>query len=301
VPFGGLRSVSSIAYSLNYLIMALPIQSLDIDSGEFGPPDGAAESEPEPTAVNTLVNALVEKALAPDVTAEDTDENYMNEADKRLEIATYYRELTRAALFSNTSEASQLVEKEIRDFVRGRLEVLLGIKPENKPTMVFKSPFSEGEVATLKTLAGMNAVELSTLRMLLDKVLTMNSPKVETKQDPTIRVAATPAPRQAPSITPRQSPVAPSAQPATAPPAAATPAPEPVRRGVGRPRKEPVMVEDPITHEMKELKVRPGQVANPRALPMPTGAGLHAATMVAASRSVASMESTPAAKMILGT
>lgn len=91
----------------------------------------------------------VDEVLSSMDTSEEVDEHF-SEVEKRLETAQYYRMLLNDTLFSNASEAARVVEREIRDFVRTRLHVLLGLKNEVSPV---KSMFSDEEVAALKALA----------------------------------------------------------------------------------------------------------------------------------------------------
>src|ERR1017187_5876872 len=96
------------------------VGDLDLESGEFGPPEGEAE-ELSPQQTNNIMSMLVNKALAPDPVA-SVVEPYMLDVDKRMDIAQYYREILKAPLFATACEASEIVEKKMRDFARSQLE-----------------------------------------------------------------------------------------------------------------------------------------------------------------------------------
>jgi len=265
--------------------MAQPIQSLEMESGEFGP----AGEETAPTEISpSLIDQLVGKALAPETPTEPTDK-YLDEVDTRLEVATYYRELLKAPLFSAATEASMIVEKEIRDFTHNRLKILFGITP--KVEQIVKSPFNELETATLHELGNLKPIEITTLKMILAQVL--KSTGAAEKVEPSVNAAKAPEAKPTPAIAPRQMPAAPSRPPATQPSAA------PAKRGPGRPPKETITVIDPVTNQPRELKVTKEQIKNNRGIPMPTGSGLYAATMRASERSVGNMENKPEAVQVL--
>lgn len=91
---------------------------------------------------------------APAETEEPTEpDTAFAEAEERLLTAQYYRVLLGNSFFDDDSATAQKVEKEIRAFVRGRMEVLLGIRQENAAAPS-NLPFTEEEVATLKVVAG---------------------------------------------------------------------------------------------------------------------------------------------------
>lgn len=83
---------------------------------------------------------------------EERFDEQMDEADKRLEVASYYRILLRGALFDDESEAALSVQREVRGFIKTRLEVLLGMRTE-KAAVPTKQPFTEEQLEALKALA----------------------------------------------------------------------------------------------------------------------------------------------------
>ena len=83
-----------------------------------------------------------------------------SEAEKRIEQANLYKAILNSNLFGKGSarpEIIKIVDKELKEFVMYRLEVLLGIKSEGgvrgaAPAQM-QSPFSKNEIAALKDLA----------------------------------------------------------------------------------------------------------------------------------------------------
>ena len=273
--------------------MAQPIQNLELESGEFGPVD-STEPQLSPSASENIINQLIGQALAP-AGAEQPADAYMNDVDMRLEVASYYRELLKAPMFNEATEASLIVEKQIRDFVRNQLGILFGIQPVVTPITVVKSPFNELETATLQDLAALKPIEITALKMVLAQVIKATHPP-DTKAEVAVRKTNAPEVKPTPTITPRQGPQA-AGRPQQPQPAPVAPAP--VKRGPGRPPKETITVIDPTTNQPRELKVVKEQVKNTRGIPMPTGAALFRAQTMAAQASVDNMENKPEAAQVL--
>jgi hypothetical protein len=131
-------------------------------------------------------NALVE-ALTGSESEDEVDDSYLNDVDRRLEVAQYYRELLRSPLFDLQNQSASIVEREIRAFVKERLETLLSIR-DAKPA---PAQFSEEEAKVL--------------RVLIDKVL--RTPGAMPPQDhpappPLPMVRKAPAPPENRSATP---------------------------------------------------------------------------------------------------
>lgn len=84
----------------------------------------------------------------------------LSEAEKRIEQANLYKAILNSNLFGPGSarpEIIRTVDKEFKEFVMYRLEVLLGIKQDGQArgssTQSAKSEFSANQVAALKDLA----------------------------------------------------------------------------------------------------------------------------------------------------
>ena len=93
-------------------------------------------------------------------TQEDEDEDtseLMFDANLRLEQGRLYQMIMRHDLFGETDadpKAIRNVQREIRKFVRERMETMLGIRQEQSTQQtVVSSPFNDLEVAALKMLA----------------------------------------------------------------------------------------------------------------------------------------------------
>lgn len=133
-------------------------------------------------------------------TDEDVDEQ-MSEVEKRLEMAQYYRLLLNESLFENPSspEVAIRVETEIRDFVRSRMSVLVGVGSEPQKA---KQLMTEDEAKLLREIANPEVVRV--IKELASKLLKkpsimefrpkpMEEPKLQPKvvQEPTLRKAKT--------------------------------------------------------------------------------------------------------------
>lgn len=72
------------------------------------------------------------------------------DVDLRLETADYYRAILKQDFFDAESQAAQIVDAEIRAFIRERLEILLGLR---SPRAQDVQQFEEAEVQALKIVA----------------------------------------------------------------------------------------------------------------------------------------------------
>lgn len=254
---------------------------------EFGGEDDE-QVEPDaapPTNVERIVAQLAQPQSSED--EEELDDNYMHQVDERLEVTTHYRILLQGSLFDSDSPAARIVEKEVRRFVRNRVEILLGIRREAEvhgPAAPVSLPFTEAEITALKALAG----------------AAMRSPSLggqEKKVEPQVRVAQVPVAKALPALSPRTpkpgpvakaqpSPVAP--KPAAAPIPAKTP-PSKGGRKRGYIRKQAVDRDgNPIVNdEGKPVMTTAVQQQNPEGrLPWPTDQGMEMLTHDNATRSV---------------
>lgn len=88
--------------------------------------------------------------------ASDSDDDELMDVDLRLNLADHYRAITKNRFFTEDTEAAQIVNDELRAFIRERLEVLLGLRQEEPkvPASTQQPPqFTDEEVAALKALA----------------------------------------------------------------------------------------------------------------------------------------------------
>jgi hypothetical protein len=130
-------------------------------------------------------------------------DDQMSEVEKRLEMAQYYRLILNDTIFNEPAnvEIADRVEGEIREFVRGRMSLLVGVGEEKKPEVL--SPFSDAETLALRTLAQPEVV--SALKALAAKVLkkpeildakprTATPEKPKVVREPTLKKIIRPAP-----------------------------------------------------------------------------------------------------------
>jgi hypothetical protein len=75
------------------------------------------------------------------------------EVEKRFEVAMYYRLLLRDTLFKDSSEAANIVEQEVRGFVRSRLELLMGLGQPQQDKQQVSEVFDQDEITALKAIA----------------------------------------------------------------------------------------------------------------------------------------------------
>jgi hypothetical protein len=131
----------------------------------------------------------VDQALGDLEQEEVPEREELSEVEKRFDLASYYKLLLNHDFFDVTSPRGRQVEREIRAFIKNRLEVLLGMRDANDGTLAVTQPsqFSPQETGALKALA---AKVLGKPNILVDK------PK---KVVPVLKPAAvtdvTPAPR----------------------------------------------------------------------------------------------------------
>jgi hypothetical protein len=216
------------------------------DPSEFDDPEADAEMAANNAAAATRAAEATLKELTTPPKVEDVvDLSYMTEVDRRLDVASYYRQLLTDPLFEGGGSSAQVVEREVRQFVTERLQVLLAMKADNRPiATVVKSPFEQAEVLVLKSLVAaapavnalsnaFTALELKALKELATVALKHKG----IVAPPAAQAAAGPRPAlkpKAPPVAvalPKPAPVPPPAP--VAPPAPAKPA---VRaRRVGRP------------------------------------------------------------------
>jgi hypothetical protein len=119
----------------------------------------------------TDVSGAIEEVSLPRLSPNRSDDRFddqMSEVEKRLEMAQYYRLVLNDTIFNDppNPDIADRVENEIREFVRGRMSLLVGVGEEKKEV---QSPFSEAEVLALRTIAQPDVV--SALKALAAKVL----------------------------------------------------------------------------------------------------------------------------------
>lgn len=227
------------------------------------------EQDEEPANMQVAAAAMLQELENPAVTV--SDEQYMEDVDRRLDVASTYRQLLRAPLFESPNESTLIVETEIREFVVQRLKVLLNMAPAPQQIVQAQLPFDEQELKTLK--------------ILLSSLAERAAKKAEVPSGPPQVAKTTLAPAPQPPAVRR------ATTPASAPVAAQKPPARPVGRPPGPTKVEPkppedenlVEIEDPRSGQTILARKPRRQVRSKNSIPMPRGgemeAILHATSM----------------------
>ncbi len=261
--------------------------------------------------VNDLLAGIMGKSTAaaqPQTVAEALEvsqDAYMDEVEKRLEIASYYRAALANPMFDNDTEAARTVQHEFSGFIRERLGVLLSIGEAKKT----ESTFSDTQVEVLRLLGDLTPNHVTALKMVASKLLGEGSPEApvvrQASAPPAVRQAPAPAaPRRAPS--PMSAPV-----PAQVPQQSVQATPE-RPRGPGRPpgaknkpkdltqmvqavRRHPDGSEEPLFDKEGNPRMVPiRRLQRPSgALPFPNEAQMSQVTAIQAGDRVAKLEQNP--------
>lgn len=117
--------------------------------------------QPDPQPMELDEEAMAELQEDPNVDIfeeeEDNTLEVMNDADLRLQQGRLYQLILKGDLFGETDadpKAIKNVQREIRKFVRERMETMLGIRQEQTAVaQVVSSPFNDMEVTALKMVA----------------------------------------------------------------------------------------------------------------------------------------------------
>lgn len=202
-------------------------------------------------AADEAIQSLEER---PKVSSQDS---IMADVDLRLETADYYRSILSHEFFALDTEAAQTVHDEIRAFIRERLEVLLGIRGDNRLPVKVELPFDPEEVEALKLLAS---------KVLRKPALVAATPEVELKKMPTPKSSSAPIPPRRTKPQMRKvppPPVLPSTKPRTTPTVAPKQAVQAPKRKPGRPRlQEKLTGEEQTFTNLKgqEVTLREGEI-----------------------------------------
>lgn len=211
-------------------------------------------------------------------------DDQLTEVEKRLEVASYYRLLLNDHLFGTMTPAALEVEKEVRSFIRSRLEVLLGIKQETAPA---KDVFTEAEVAALKSVAS----------KVLRKPELAEPVKPAPAPAPSLRQVASPVAKPPPALkkaVKEEAPAVKKAEPVRAEPtkrAEKTREAAPVETGKQRKRYKQIVAPDGRTVEIDVTPPGSSPVSKP--IPTPTVAQLTQVTNSQAHQQLAQMSTDP--------
>jgi hypothetical protein len=196
---------------------------------------------------NTAEEVVQSLEASPTPAIDPAEDPELADVDLRLETADYYRAILNHDFFDVQSPAAQIVDREIRSFIRERLEVLLGLRT---PRVEAEAQFEEDEVTALKLLAatvlkkkpGLTGSESPVKKMATPTP----SPKPVVRPKPQARKIPAPAP--APSTKPKLKP--------GPKPKAQSPAPAPAAKTEAR---EGGVSQTYISHEGKEVTLVEGE------------------------------------------
>jgi hypothetical protein len=115
------------------------------------------EGVDEPMILDELAVAQIQEEQY-DVFEDDEEDtsSIMHDANLRLEQGRLYQMVLQGDIFADTNadpKAIKNVQREIRKYVRERMETMLGIRQEQAVETVVSSPFNDLEVTALKMLA----------------------------------------------------------------------------------------------------------------------------------------------------
>lgn len=163
----------------------------------------------EESEYSEQADAALESLEGADSRGDNVEDEELFDVDLRLETADYYRAILNHDFFDVQSQAAEIVDREVRAFIRERLEVLLGLRAP-KEQEAAPSPFSDDEVQALKTIAA--------------KVL--GKPSLIAASAPVVKKMPTPVPAPKPQAKPILKPK-PQARKVPAPPPAPSTKPKP--------------------------------------------------------------------------
>lgn len=217
-------------------------------------------------AAASVVQNLVQPQQGEEV-REDEPES-MDEVDRRLKLAGYYRTVIEGSLFEEDDPDAEQVQQEIHGFVRGRLRVLMGMSGDGPMVYAAVKPqFSEAEAESLRAalatlqgptmrhLAALGEREVAALRALA---------AVAMKTKGLTPAKAPPAPGPAPAppkLRQKSGPAKPATPPPPAPkPSAAPPAkPAPAKPALARgPKRGPAAKKEPAPAKPLTIKTDSG-------------------------------------------
>lgn len=201
---------------------------------------------------------------------EEVDE-HMSEAERRISLAGYYKQLAKGGVFNDGSEEAAVVDAELKQFARERMDLLLNLG-NYKPKV--EMPFTDAQVEVLRALADRYAQKQST---------PSGQPQVRPLQPP----AAPAAPQQVRPTVPQVKPLTPPPNAQRASQAASRPAR--AKKPVAKPKAPKVdietfplgevfeengkkykVVEHPDNGKRMKIHVTARQVGQARSVPMPT-------------------------------
>lgn len=120
----------------------------------------------------------------------DDIDDVMDEAEKRFEVAQYYKLLLNDSLFENKTEASMRVEEEIRAFIKDRLGVLLGIRPSKSAS---SESFTDEQISVLRDFADIGEDGPEVLKAVMGRLVKKLDKKTKPKEEPVLKTVKEPS------------------------------------------------------------------------------------------------------------
>jgi hypothetical protein len=236
----------------------------DFENEEMDGLDDAGEVV-QPSAEAPAVEQAVGELFADEAVEPEVDDAMVAVKD-RLQVAQYYDLLLNHHLFGgDESPAAVRVQKEIREHVRDRLSVLMGIKPEAQAVVAAKLPWSEAQITALTQVANkiVDGPSRSALKPAQPAVPTLTQvPGPKTEEPKTVTPVAIQKPKMAPVKkptpqlpTPVRKPGSPPPRPATAPQRAPNSAPAQQTSGAIADSRIPPQYKDDPTLTFRNGKV----------------------------------------------
>jgi hypothetical protein len=224
--------------------------------------------------VSEDVGVVAEEFVA-NITRESNDTASMSEAERRLDLAGYYRQLIHGFAFESEEPGARQVEGELRAFAEGRLQVLLGIRPYDQPRAAAVKPqFTDEEATALRKFAAMTEAERKVLWALL---ATAARSKSVVGAPPIAPPKPQPAPVKIVAAQPQAKPV-PGIRRLAAPNSAQSPSPAP-RVVRPAPAPQPAPRTRPPVQQPPQAPEEPAPPPPPKPLRMPRGKAMEGVMM----------------------
>lgn len=178
------------------------------------------EEDRDSSEVEEFIDSLEQSPAA----EEDEEDFDLSDVELRLSVADYYRAILNQQFFQQKTEAAKVVNRQVRNFIREQLEILLGLRDgvvgQSSPV------FTDRQTEVLKLLGDLENDQIDALMSVLAK-LTKKPSLVDVKPPP---VRTQPELRQtkAPVTKPKKAKATQSKQsPKAAPVSVKQPAPTP--------------------------------------------------------------------------
>lgn len=193
----------------------------------------------------------------------ELDERF-KDAEKRITIASYYKQLVKGGIFNDGTEEAAIIDAEIREFAHKRMTALLGMDENTESNQALG--FTDIEISTLKQIAN-RAIERQTQPNANPVLKPIQSPIFKAKE------SFKPLNKPVPTVTPQfaeipfATPIAQAVPVQQAKPSKPKPYKEVTKeKKPGKAKKISKTPQVPHTETVSNIR------ATPTSLPMPTGA-----------------------------